>query len=177
MRFYIVGGDGNQYGPADVTTLEVWAQEGRIEATTTVKNCDTGETMVASAVPGVFPNMAPPEPVGPPVIAPIPIQSTAPPYGSPAAYSQGYPGYARPHQLQVSRGDGLFWSVVMRSFLSVICAFFAPIVGVVFAGYAVFLAFRCRAFGNPKAPWAIGVSMLSLGLSVALLLLRGVGVR
>src|ERR1041385_4904561 len=53
--FFVIDPSGQQYGPADQATLAQWVQEGRITPSTTIRAVRTGQTMVASAIPGLFP--------------------------------------------------------------------------------------------------------------------------
>ncbi len=53
MAFYVVGPDGNKYGPADVPTLQQWVGEGRVTANTLLEEEGTGRQGYASTVPGL----------------------------------------------------------------------------------------------------------------------------
>ncbi|MBV6458881.1 MAG: hypothetical protein HONBIEJF_02020 [Fimbriimonadaceae bacterium] len=53
MEYYVLGADGNKYGPADVPTLNTWAQEGRVLPTTLLEDFQTGQKLQASAVVGM----------------------------------------------------------------------------------------------------------------------------
>ena len=52
-RFFVVGQDGTRYGPADVTTLNVWAAEGRVSSASLLEEEGTGRQVPASRVPGL----------------------------------------------------------------------------------------------------------------------------
>lgn len=64
MMYFVIGGDGRQYGPDDVSTLANWAREGRLVAASQVIEADTGRRMQAAEVPelaavfGLQPNRA-----------------------------------------------------------------------------------------------------------------------
>src|SRR5687767_841182 len=53
MTYYVVGPDGNRYGPADVATLNQWAMEGRLTQETWVEEVQTGQRVLATVVPGI----------------------------------------------------------------------------------------------------------------------------
>ena len=54
MQYYVIGPDGNKYGPADVATLKSWITENRLTPDSMVEDFNTGQRMKASAVPGLF---------------------------------------------------------------------------------------------------------------------------
>lgn len=53
MRYYVIGDDGQRYGPADVATLGAWAREGRLLAGTRLVEEGTDRQLFASEVPGL----------------------------------------------------------------------------------------------------------------------------
>ncbi|MCW5943964.1 MAG: CD225/dispanin family protein [Fimbriimonadaceae bacterium] len=53
MRYYVTGDDGQRYGPADVPTLNAWAREGRLVATTRLVEEGTERSVFAAEVPGL----------------------------------------------------------------------------------------------------------------------------
>ena len=60
MNYYVIAADGQKYGPADVTTLNHWAQERRVLVTSMLEDAVTGEQIPATSLPGiVFPTSAP----------------------------------------------------------------------------------------------------------------------
>ena len=63
MRYFVIGDDGQKYGPADVLTLQAWVGEGRLLPNQQVEEEGSGIRMAAAAVNGLnFPDLAPPEP-------------------------------------------------------------------------------------------------------------------
>ncbi|MBS1717483.1 MAG: hypothetical protein JSS72_07105 [Armatimonadetes bacterium] len=82
MRYFVIGPDGAAYGPADVATLAQWAAEGRIEASTILREEESGETVEASTVEGVIAktqtaavqNTAPPLLFSPSVQSVLPLE-------------------------------------------------------------------------------------------------------
>ena len=60
MNYYVIAADGQKYGPADVTTLNHWAQERRVLITSMLEDAVTGEQIPATSLPGIiFPTAAP----------------------------------------------------------------------------------------------------------------------
>ena len=53
MNYYVVGPDGQKYGPGDVVVLNQWAQQGRVTPTTVLEDSATGARFAASQVPGM----------------------------------------------------------------------------------------------------------------------------
>ncbi len=51
MRYYLIGGDGKTYGPADGQTLQKWAREGRVNAGTILREEEGGAELRADLVP------------------------------------------------------------------------------------------------------------------------------
>lgn len=87
MRFYIIGSDGQRYGPVDLTQLQQWVNENRVTRTTMVVEEMSGVQYAAGAVNGLqFP---------PPAGAP----QAGVPQGSQHYYRPGYgsaPSYSGP---------------------------------------------------------------------------------
>jgi hypothetical protein len=60
MQYFVVGLDGEKFGPADVLTLNIWVQEGRIAPETMLEGASTGQKVSASSIPEiVFPGVPP----------------------------------------------------------------------------------------------------------------------
>ena len=51
--FFVVLPDGQKFGPADLRTLNQWASEGRILATSIIEDAQTGQRLHASSLPGL----------------------------------------------------------------------------------------------------------------------------
>lgn len=58
MGYYVLGDQGQKYGPADVATLNNWAAEGRLLPSTMLEDETSGQQVAASSVAGV--TFAPP---------------------------------------------------------------------------------------------------------------------
>lgn len=54
MNYYVIAADGQKYGPADVSTLNQWAQEGRLQPHTMLEDVVTNARVQASMVPGIM---------------------------------------------------------------------------------------------------------------------------
>lgn len=74
MSYYVVWPDGRRFGPADLPTLQTWADDGRITPDTQIEDSVAGQTTPASIVPGLVFEAAPP-PVPP--SAGMPLQEPA----------------------------------------------------------------------------------------------------
>jgi len=53
--FKIIGGDGREYGPVDLATLQQWAREGRVAGQTQVRDSRAGHWQPATQVPELAP--------------------------------------------------------------------------------------------------------------------------
>jgi len=84
MEYYVIGPDGSKYGPATLETLNKWAAQGRVTATTIIERASDGVRGAASLLPG----LAIPAGSTPPAAAPGPA-SAPPPGVAPTAVSPG----------------------------------------------------------------------------------------
>src|SRR6478672_6495405 len=93
MQYYVIGPDGNKYGPADVPTLTTWITENRLTPQSMLEDFNTGQRVPASSVPGLFDTGAPTATAGP----------TMGPAQTGTVYSQvpapGAPGYYNPQAM------------------------------------------------------------------------------
>jgi hypothetical protein len=164
MAYYVIGDQGQRYGPADVTVLNVWISEGRLVANTILEDEASGSQIFASTLTGLQ-------------FDPYALQTASnyPRHPQPQAY--------QPLQYQLppaSTGEDEYkWSVRL--------AWVSPVLSLVFsiAGFATALggiltALRAKEFGHPRAQkmvvysaWAMGfwvlISVLRLGLFLFLL--------
>ncbi|MGV3618609.1 MAG: hypothetical protein ACO1SV_25075 [Fimbriimonas sp.] len=61
MRYFVIGDQGQKYGPSDTAGLNQWIGEGRLLPTTILEEETSGMRSAASAVPGLqFAPAAPP---------------------------------------------------------------------------------------------------------------------
>ena len=54
MQYFVISPTGQKYGPADVQTLNTWAQEGRIASTSMFEDAASGQIIPADQVPGLL---------------------------------------------------------------------------------------------------------------------------
>lgn len=59
-NYFVIGPDGQKYGPATVDVLRDWAAQNRINNLTMLEDVDTGTRIMATTVPGL--QLAPPQP-------------------------------------------------------------------------------------------------------------------
>lgn len=138
MNYFVIASDGQKYGPADVPTLNQWAQEGRVLTTSMLEDAVTGERVAATSVPGII----------------FPI---APPTGQNFQQSNfQHANFQRPPGMGY-RDDGSedIKKVWIFSVLSVLCCFGFGIAAVVFASNA-------QKKGHPQAQTALIVSIICL---------------
>jgi hypothetical protein len=77
--FRITGGDGREYGPVDLATLQQWAREGRVARAMRVWDSRTGNWVPAEQVPELAPLFGVAPPVAPPLVTPPQVAPVAPP--------------------------------------------------------------------------------------------------
>lgn len=53
VRWYVIGRDGQKYGPVDLGTLQMWASENRVRPETTLEEEGTGAQVLAQSVAGL----------------------------------------------------------------------------------------------------------------------------
>lgn len=81
-KYFVIGPDGNQYGPADIATLLDWKNQGRVQPNTMLAPELGGNPIPASMVPALG-------------------------FAAPAASSPGYaPGYSAPSADTPAAGPG-----------------------------------------------------------------------
>src|SRR5882757_8961262 len=99
-NYFVIGADGQMYGPADEATLAGWAQQGRLTAQSTLQDAATNQRVYASQVPAIAGAFAPaPAPASPyQQQAAYQQQQTAMPM--PGAYGYQQPAYQQPAAYQ-----------------------------------------------------------------------------
>lgn len=138
MQYMVVGADGKEYGPSDVSTLKTWVSEGRIMPHSQLRDFHTGRVLQASTIPDLFPVGGAP----------------------PAAYA--YPRATEAPALGADEGVGMLWGVVLRSVAAVGLFFFLHGIGFVFAGYAMYYAVQCQRSGSKYGIIALAIAGLAL---------------
>lgn len=154
-RYFVVGPDGQQYGPADAATLNQWVTEGRIDSNTTLVEEATGVSRRAGEVLNLGYSYAPPAPQAPPTYGQTPFQ-TPPNYGQPPAYSPQMAGGKDP--------DGLIKQAWIFGTLGLFCC---PIL---FTTLAIMRSQEAKRYGHPQAQtvFIYSIVMGVLGILVGL---------
>lgn len=168
MGYYVLGDQGQKYGPADVATLNMWISEGRLVAHSMLEDEASGAKVAASMVPGLqFPLSPPPTATyAPPPAAPSAGASPYPPsgpYASPPAPGQANFGYQRINQIGDGGQKDFQMSLVLAA-VSVLLTLFLPIGGLICSGYAFRSAKRAQVMGHPSGTIAMVVSGVAIGL-------------
>jgi hypothetical protein len=164
MEYMVLAADGKEYGPASVETLKEWIADNRLDGSTSLRDVQTGETVKASDVPGLFstpPMTASARPA--PTPGPPPASIPQPPAGTwsqPPAPSYPRAGYTVPGR--VDGGSGDIWRAVIYAVLAFVFVFFLNGIGVIFAIYGIMAAFRAKQKGHKLAPVAIVISIVGL---------------
>ncbi|MFQ3586708.1 MAG: CD225/dispanin family protein [Fimbriimonadaceae bacterium] len=172
-RYYVVGEDGQKYGPADLVSLNRWIREGRLLPSMFLEEELTGMRVAAGMLSGLdFGGM----PYSPPSVAgstpPIGGYPTASPPTYPVGSSVGSP-YYRP-----SQPIGLAWPFVKAILSCVLCCMPLGLVAIVFAVLAMSQASQGNlvdahnslARSNAWANWAVAAGLLVLCLYLPIML-------
>ncbi|HXH60033.1 MAG TPA: hypothetical protein VNI20_01600 [Fimbriimonadaceae bacterium] len=96
MKFYVLWKDGRKFGPADITTLNQWIKEGRVNRDTQLENADTMQKHYAREITElVFPSATVDLGGNDPMLRPQgqqqAAQGGAQPGGQPQPYVAGQP--------------------------------------------------------------------------------------
>ena len=62
MGYFVLAGDGKEYGPIDIPGLRLWVQEGRIIPDTLLRDAGTGNVFRASEIKELWRSAPPPQP-------------------------------------------------------------------------------------------------------------------
>lgn len=181
MRYYVLDGQGNQYGPVDVPTLNQWVRDGRIMPSTQILVEATGKVISAQMVPGLKLDMAPGlglNPAGP--LNSDPNRPMGFPGSSPQAPMTGYPrasgafggvGDAIPGAMEFNRS-------ITATGLSLVCCFTVSPLGIPLAIAGIYFARRAQMMGHPGPQVAFIAAIISLVLCGinTLSLIAGLGI-
>ena len=160
MHYTVVGPDGKEYGPADISTIKKWVAEDRVRPDSVLKDIQTGNSLPASAVPGLFSEAAPPE------IPPAPVNLS-----QPTSY------HVRPRTPVANEGMRPLWGVIFRSVAAVQLSFVVPALALFVAGNAMYYAIQLKSRGSRYGKTAVGIASAAL-LAVGIgWLLRLIGAR
>ena len=170
MQYYVIGPDGNKYGPADVATLKSWITENRLTPQSMLEDFNTGQRLPASSVPGLFdaaqtatatgPNMGP---------------ATGTMYSNPPTPGTVY----NPNAAMADNGQSeltLAW--VFNAIGFVLCG-----CGWIFGPLGIWKANQAMVKGNPSASaaricgiivtvWGVAWFILRIGLVIAMITAR-----
>ena len=133
MAYYVLGEQGQKYGPADLSTLNLWIGEGRIVFNTMLEDEASGGRIVASSVQGLNFPLASPQ-----VASNYPRPGQAPMMQPPTYSTTSSDSGASDIRLA-------FILAAVSPFLS----FFLPIGGLISAGYGMRAARRAQQAGHP----------------------------
>jgi hypothetical protein len=150
MRYYVVGEDGNRYGPADEALLEAWAREGRITPHSYLDPENGAPRVLASTMANLqFPPVR------------TPYAGVSQPASSPSLYAAYAPTYAQPNwNSSEVRASWLLGFVALGTEL--LCG-----IGLIFA----VLALVCAGVGlvrGRKAGGALTLALVVIGLHLFL---------
>jgi len=140
MRYFVVGPDGQQYGPADAATLNQWVTEGRIEANTTLVEEATGVSRRAGEVLNMGYSYAQPSAPTSPQMPPTYGESSyqmPPTYAQPPAYSPQMAGGKDPNSL-----------INQAWIFGTLGLFCCP---VIFTTLAIMRSQEAKRYGHPQA--------------------------
>lgn len=177
MRYFVIHPSGQKYGPADLTTLNTWIQEGRVTVNTELEDEATGARLSAASLPGLVFGGGPvivqpqPQPQPGPTFQTGPTPSatqgpTTPTYGAPQpgpSPFQNPPSYGQvpmnsPYQRMPvgvdSQGD--FTKSIIFSALGVVCC---PIV---FSVLGIYFGNQAKVKGHPNGQLAFTLGIVSL---------------
>jgi hypothetical protein len=195
VRYFVVTQDGQRFGPADVNTLQQWANEGRLLATTTLEEEISGNRVLAGSVPGLNLGGGTAAPYGYPTQAPT-QQTPTPqsPYGQPQSpYGQGPNPYNPPQgennpyaQNPYAQGGNYYRGAgghpaydpdLQREMTN---AWIGGALGLACCGplaiWGLMCANKAKAGGHPSASGAVALNIIALVLWGIGILLNGIGV-
>ena len=154
MGFYVLGDQGQKYGPADIDTLNAWIAEGRIVSTSMLEDEGSGVQLAASSVHGLrFAPTAPP-PSGPYAGAPPPSYQQ-PPYQQPTYRPQTF-------SQSNTQDNGPIILAFALAIVSPILSMLLPIGGLFTALWGIRTAARAKENGHPLGILAIGACVLAI---------------
>jgi hypothetical protein len=165
VQYFVVGPDGTAYGPADMPTLRQWAAEGRILPDSLIRDAATGQTQLASSIPGL---------IGGPGYGTAPYPPQQPNYMQPGGGS-GYANYPRPYGMNTGANPGDVQAAWILGGIGVAMAFCCSLLGLVCGIVGLVLAKRAAANGNQNAAGPQVLCWVAIGLSVVLTALTFIG--
>ena len=152
MRYFVIGDDGQKYGPADIPTLQSWIGEGRLLPTQQVEEEGSGSRLAAGAVNGLN----------------FPAQSATPGAQAPTGSPYASP-YSAPVGVQMQSGDDGKNDLIVAWVLGGVGAFFC-LCGLILQPIALIFANRAINKGNPGGNAVKIFNIVFLCISVVILL-------
>jgi len=155
VAYFVVDQTGAAYGPADEALLQQWVREGRVQPGTTIRDATSGQTMLASAVPGLFLGGVPYG--GPPAAGPVP----------------GYAYYPRPAMATSSNDITVAW---ILSIVGLVCAFcVCSLIGLGLGIGGLVFARRALGAGDPRAQVPLITSWAAIGIGAVMVVVNVFG--
>jgi hypothetical protein len=147
VRYYVIGQDGNKYGPADIATLRQWIAEGRVNPDTWLEEEGSGQRVQSKSV------VTPDAPQAP-AYTPHQQQNFSQPPGPISPY---------PRQ-QSTQGDGQTQFVI--GWICAVMSLFCCPVG--FGAAAIILGTNAKSKGHPGAQRLITFAIIFLVIGFVL---------
>lgn len=161
-RYWVVGQDGQKYGPADVATLSSWATENRLTPTTQLEGEMSGQRVMASAVAGIM------FPAAMGAAAATSVTPAASPYGSTqgAATQSTYGQYPRDFgNVDPDAGKSNAIISLVCGAISILCCCI-PGLNLILSGIGVWQGLVAKKSNHKMAVLAIVISGIGLLLSL-----------
>jgi hypothetical protein len=172
--YYVVHPDGSRYGPADLPTLQDWANEGRLVQATTLIDASTGQQMIAGRAPGLVWGHNPA--AHPSQATVLPGQMTQTPYGGGAGQINQSPhgGYPRPNQPYGGYSAGrpkstLGMVALVCGISSILCLCLCMPLGIISGIAGLIAASSARAKGDTNTGWYSALNIGGIALNAILL--------
>jgi hypothetical protein len=164
MRYFVILADGRRFGPADVTTLTAWANEGRISPDTEVENEENGVKGLAREIPGLKFKTAEDLLIRQPEPKPTESVQGTYQYGNPAA-TGAYQQPPGPASAAYNRhADDGSSKLITNAWIMVALGFFFWCA--VLTPFGIYSANRALRMGNQNAKPALTVAWVVLAIQV-----------
>lgn len=160
MHYFVLAEDGQKYGPADVATLNQWAQQGRVGVATMLEDAATGQQLLATNVAGIV----------------FPIVAPSAQYGPQSNYPRGNVG---PGGAWSDNGAGdlrTAWTfAIIGIFAAFVLAFCCPLLGIfnIFSILGIVYSNNAKKKGNLETKGAMTCSII--GFILAIIIAGGMG--
>lgn len=165
MSYYVLDPSGAQYGPADMAMLQQWHREGRILASTSIRDAVTGQTLPASAIPGLMSNTY----GGGPAYAPPSSPYGSAPYSAPPPPG-GFSPYPRIGPAGIARNDvTIAWIMAGTGIVLSLCLCPMASIGLGVGGW--YFARKAQMQGDINATAPMVASYFSIGLGATFTIL------